>query len=202
MTWAGVPRQRQCDTCLGMILSRMGENGEIKINWGFNRTPRAPQVLVEKEFGTGETFKVTGASDTMDSVLNRYIRRVEDRAAGVYTQRCHLGFHNSILDLGYLGIKATHYDGELSGIAQALVGARQVSMLAMPMDSKPAISTQRKLDKELAPPRSETEARDTCVAWVKGHKDIKVTRKPITYVTHKPTVTCHLLPRPPTCRKA
>ena len=64
--------------------------------------------------------------------------------------------------------------------------SREVSMLAILTDSKPAISTVRKLDAGAAPPRSEIEARilkelcsrtrdqeDTCVAWVKGHKGIE-----------------------------
>ena len=76
-----------------------------------------------------------------------------------------------------IGTRATHYDGELSGIAQALEELREVSMLAILTDSKPAISTLRKLDTGAAPPRSEIEARilkeicsrfhekdDTCVA--------------------------------------
>ena len=58
-------------------------------------------------------------------------------------------------------------------------------MLAILTDSKPAISTIKKLDTGEAPPQSEIEARileelcnrsggqDTCVAWVKGHKGIK-----------------------------
>ena len=46
-------------------------------------------------------------------------------------------------------------------IAQALEGARGVSMLAILMDSKPAISGLRKLDKGLTPPRSEIEARNS-----------------------------------------
>ena len=58
-------------------------------------------------------------------------------------------------------------------------------MLAILTDSKPAISTIKKLDTGEAPPRSEIEARileelcnrsggqDTCIAWVKGHKGIK-----------------------------
>ena len=85
----------------------------------------------------------------------------------------------------YLGTRATHYDGELSGIAQALEDSREIQMLAILTDSKPAISTIKKLDTGVAPPRSEIEARitkelcrrsgnqDTCVAWVKGHKGIE-----------------------------
>ena len=54
----------------------------------------------------------------------------------------------------YLNIKATHYDGELNGIAQALEEAREVNMLAILTDSKPAISALNG-----APPRSKIEAR-------------------------------------------
>ena len=66
----------------------------------------------------------------------------------------------------------------------ALEESREVSMLAILTDSKPAISTLRKLDRGTTPPRFEIEARilkelcrrtdkDTCVAWVKGHKGIE-----------------------------
>ena len=108
---------------------------------------------------------------------------LDDKATGVYTWRCYLDFYEDKSGSEYLGSRTTHYDGELSGIAQALEGAREVGMLAILMDSKPAISTLRKMDRGVAP-RSEIEARilkkfcnrtdkDTCVAWVKGHKGIK-----------------------------
>ena len=64
---------------------------------------------------------------------------------------------------------------------------REVNMLTILTDSKPAISALRRLDQGLALPWSEIEARilkefcgradndnDTCVAWVKGHKGINV----------------------------
>ena len=61
--------------------------------------------------------------------------------------------------------------------------AREVGMLAILMDSKPAISTLRRMDKGAAP-RFEIEARilkelcnrvdkDICMVWIKGHKGIK-----------------------------
>ena len=63
-------------------------------------------------------------------------------------------------------------------------------MLVILTDSKPAISTIRKLDSGAAPPRSEIEARilnelcrrtqaqqDTGLAWVKGHKGIEGNEK-------------------------
>ena len=40
----------------------MGENGERRINWDFDRMPRTPQALVEKELGTGETLRWYGSS--------------------------------------------------------------------------------------------------------------------------------------------
>ena len=106
-------------------------------------------------------------------------KRERDRHGGD-----HLGLHEDKAGSEYLGIKATHYDGELNGITQALEEAREVNMLAILTDSKPAISALRKLDNGADPQRSEIEARilkelcgredkDTCVAWVKGHKGIK-----------------------------
>ena len=73
---------------------------------------------------------------------------LDDKAAGAYTRSCHLGFHEAESGSELFGIKATHYGGELN----ALEGAREVCMLAMLTDSKPAISAMRKLDKGLAPP--------------------------------------------------
>ena len=84
----------------------------------------------------------------------------------------------------YLGKKATHYDRDLAGIAQVMEEAREVNMLAILTDRKPGISTLRKLDRGLTPPRSKIETRemeelcrridkDTCVAWVKAHKEIR-----------------------------
>ena len=114
---------------------------------------------------------------------------LEDKAAGAYTRKSYLGFHEEKTGSKYLGTRATHYDGELSGIAQALEDSREVQMLAILTDSKPAISTIKKLDTGTAPPRSEIEARilkelcrrtgdqDTCVTWVKGHKGIEGNEK-------------------------
>ena len=64
----------------------------------------------------------------------------------------------------YLGTRATHYGGELSGIAQVLEGTQEVSMLAILTNSKPASLQASYLSSAearqgLAPPRSEIEAR-------------------------------------------
>ena len=66
-------------------------------------------------------------------------------------RKCHLGFYEDKVGSEYLGIKATHYDGELSGIAQDLEEAREVDMLTILTDSKPAISTLMGLDAGTAP---------------------------------------------------
>ena len=58
-----------------------------------------------------------------------------------------------------MGTRATYYDSKLNGISNALEGAREVNILAILTDSKPAISAITKLDKRLVPPRSEIEAR-------------------------------------------
>ena len=86
----------------------------------------------------------------------------------------------------YLGTKATHFDGELEGIALALEKHSDTLMVAILTDSKPAIRVLEKLDSGSEAPRSAIEARiqhtletrennkqDTYIAWVKGHKDIK-----------------------------
>ena len=119
---------------------------------------------------------------------------LDDKASGAYIQKSYLGFHEKKTGSEYLGIKANHYDGELSGIAQALEETREVQMLAILTDSKPAISTLRKLDNGAAPPRPEIEARilnelcrrsdtnkDTFVAWVKATRGSKETKKPTIY---------------------
>ena len=59
---------------------------------------------------------------------------------GASTRKCHLGLNEDKAESENLGTRATQYDGELSGIAQGLEGAREVSMLVVLRDSKPAIS--------------------------------------------------------------
>ena len=45
--------------------------------------------------------------------------RLDDKAAGSYTRNCHGGFHDAKAGSEYLGIKATHHDGELSRISDS-----------------------------------------------------------------------------------
>ena len=116
------PPQQQYNTSLEEILAAMGENGERRITWDFDRAPLTLNAITEKELGSGETLKV---------VWELRIRReleeegwtvcytdgsgLDDKASGAYTRRCHLGIHEDRAGSEYLGIKATHYDGELSG---------------------------------------------------------------------------------------
>ena len=108
--------------CLEEILATMGENGEGKISWNFNRTTRTPRAIAEEEedLGTGETLKVV-----WDLRIRRELEEpgwitcytdgpgLDDKAARSYTRSCHGGFVEKT-GSEYLGIKATHHDGELS----------------------------------------------------------------------------------------
>ena len=104
--------------------------------------------------------------------------------SSAYMRGYYLGFYEKRLGSEYLSEKATHYDRELAGIAQAMEEVWEVNMLAILIYSKPGISTLRNLDRELTLPRSKIEARelkelcrifdkDTCMARIKAHKEVK-----------------------------
>ena len=59
----------------------------------------------------------------------------------------------------YLGIKATHFDGQLTGIALALEGHKEADMVALLSDCKPAIRVVEKIDSGRLAPRTSIEAR-------------------------------------------
>ena len=134
LAWAQVPRHRQYNTCLEEILATMGENGERKIPWDFDREIHTPQALTEiEELGTGDTDKVV-----WDLRIRNELEEegwticysdgsgLEDKAAGAYTRKSYLGFHKEKTGSEYLGTRATHYDGGLSGIAQALEDSKEI----------------------------------------------------------------------------
>ena len=172
--------------------SRNGENGEREIPWNFNRNIQTPRAITTLELGTKDTLKVVWDLRIREleeegwTVCYTDGSGLENKAAGAYTCSSHTGLHKDRTGSKYLGTRATHFDGELNGIAQALEELKDINLLAILTDSKPAISTIKKLDSGIAPPRSEIEARilselyrrthdrlDTGLAWVKGHKGIE-----------------------------
>ena len=120
---------------------------------------------------------------------------LNDKAAGGFCSNPNRSDKERQPDLEgseYLGIKSTHFDGELEGIALALEKHTHTgtNLLAILTDSKPAIRVLEKLDSGTEAPRSAIEARiqhtldirennrqETYIAWVKGHKDIKGNEK-------------------------
>ena len=162
----------------------MGENRERKILWNFDRRVHSPRALTKiEELGTKDTDKVVWElrirkerEEEGWTVCYSDGLGLEDKAAESYTRKSHVGLQKESTGSSYLGTRATHFDGELVGIAQALEEAREIHLLAILTDSEPAISTMRKLDAGEAPPRNEIEARilkelckrtgkkDTCIA--------------------------------------
>ena len=128
------------------------------------KTPRAITTL---ELGTKDTLKVIWDLRIRELEEEGWTTcytdgsGLENKAAGAYTRSSHTGLHKERSGSEYLGTRATHHDGELTGIAQALEESRDVNLLAILTDSKPAISTIKKLDSGTAPPRSEIEARNS-----------------------------------------
>ena len=185
------------NTCLEGILATMGENGEREISWNFDRNIRTPRAITNLELGTKDTLKVVWELRIRNELEEEGWTTcytdgsgLDEKASGAFTRNSHTGLHENKSGTRYLGTRATHHDGELSGIAQALEESREVNLLAILTDSKLAISTIRKLNSGEAPPRSEIEARisgelckrsqnnlDTGLAWVKGHKGIEGNEK-------------------------
>ena len=180
------------NTCLEENLATIGENGEREISWNFNRETRTPHAITTLELDT---------KDTPKAVWDTRIRELEEegwttcytdgsgldnKGAGAFTRSSHTALHGDRSGSRYLGTRATHFDRELSGIVQALEESRDVNLLAILTDSKPAISAIGKLDSGTSPPRSEIEAQiltelcrrkrnnlDTSLAWIKGHKGME-----------------------------
>ena len=83
---------------------------------------------------------------------------LDNKAAG---GSCSNPNSNQLVQTGdrYLGTKATHIDRKLEGIALALEGHKETSMLALLSDCKPAIRAVEKPDSGSEAPRSNIEAR-------------------------------------------
>ena len=105
------------NTCLEEILSSIGENGERKISWDFNRKTRAPQALTKiEELGTKDTDKVVWELRIQKeleeegwTVCYSDGSGLDDKAAGAYTRKCFSGLHEKKTGSNYLGTRATHY---------------------------------------------------------------------------------------------
>ena len=145
----------------------MGENGERGIPWDFNRDTQSPQAITMLELSTKDTLKVIWDLRIRELEEEGWTTcytdgsGLENKASGAFTRPNYTGLHKERSGSKYLGTRATHFDGELNGIAQALEESREVNLLAILTDSKPAISTIRKLDSGITPPRSEIEARNS-----------------------------------------
>ena len=68
--WVQAQRNRQYNTSLKEILATMGENGERRITWDFDKMPRTPLAIMEKELGNGENTTGIGRR-RLDGMLHR-----------------------------------------------------------------------------------------------------------------------------------
>ena len=189
------------NTCLENILAATGENGERQIGWDFPREKKKIHTLYRGDLGTKDTLQVVWEMRVRELEEEGWTTAftdgsgLNDKAAGGFCSnpsRLDKERQPEMQGSGYLGTKATHFDGELEGIALALEKHTDADthLLAIMTDSKPAIRTLEKLDSGAEAPRSAIEARiqrtleirkdrnaDTYIAWVKGHKDIKGNEK-------------------------
>ena len=200
LTWAAV-KGVHYNTCLEEILANMGENGERQITWDFTRERKQLHTLYTGNLGTKDTLQVVWEMRVRDLEEEGWTTAftdgsgLNDKTAGGFCSNPNRTDKERQLEISgkrYLGTRATHFDGELEGIALALGKHTEADtqLLAMLTDSKPAIRTVEKLDSGTEAPRSAIEASiqksletrknrhmDTYIAWVKGHKDIKGNEK-------------------------
>ena len=200
LTWAAV-KGTHYNIRLEEILAAIGENGERQITWDFTRERKQLHTLQQGDLGTKDTPQVVWEMRVRDLEEEGWTTAftdgsgLKDKAAGGFCSnpnRTDKERQPELSGSGYLGTKATHFDGELEGIALALEKHTHTgtNLLAMLTDSKPAIRVLEKLDSGTEAPRSAIEARiqrsleirennrqETYLAWVKGHKDIKGNEK-------------------------
>ena len=194
LTWAAV-KGPHYNMCLEEILAAIQENGERQIEWDFTRERKQTHTLYKGNLGTKDTLQVVWEMRIRDLEEEGWTTAFTDgsglnsKAAGGFCSNPNSADNTRQPELSgskYLGIKSTHFDGELKGIALVLEKHAMTHMLAILTDSKPAIRVLEKLDSGAETQRSAIEARiqrtleswennrlDTYIAWVKGHKDIK-----------------------------
>ena len=152
------------------ILASMGENGEREIEWDFHQGRKQTYNVQSGKLGTKDTPRI---------VWELRIRELEEEEGWTTAFTDWSGLDNKAAggfcansnrpnkeqpDLSgdrYLGIKATHIEGELEGIALALGGHNDenTGMLAILSDCKPVIRVTERLDSGMEAPRSSIEAR-------------------------------------------
>ena len=177
------------NTSLEEILALTGENGEREIEWGKkvqnlqHRDPElgtkgTPRIVWELRIRKLEEEEGWTTAFTDGSGL-------DNKAAGGFCSNPTRPAHQPNLSgERYLGIRATHIEGELEVIALALEAhnEKNTAMLAILSDCRPAIRVTEKLDSGTEGPRSSIEARiqsdletrenkqqETYITWVKGH---------------------------------
>ena len=111
------------NTCLEEILAVTGENGEREISWNFDCRVKTPWAITMLELGTKDTLKVIWDLRIREleeegwTVCYTDGSGLENKAAGAFTRSSHTGLHKDRTGSKYLGTRATHFDGELNGIA-------------------------------------------------------------------------------------
>ena len=117
---------------------------------GTKDTPRVVWEMSIRELEEGWTTAFTDGSG------------IDDKAAGGFCSNPNRLDKDRQPDLSggqYLGIKVTHFDGELAGIALALEGHNDTNTVTLLSDCKPAIRVVEKIDSGTVAPRSSIEAR-------------------------------------------
>ena len=130
LTWAAV-KGPHYNTCLEEILAATGENGERKIEWDFPRERKKTHTLHRGDLGTKDTPQVVWEMRVRDLEEEGWTTAftdgsgLNDKAAGGFCSNPNRTDKERQPELSgskYLGTKATHFDGELEGIALALEG--------------------------------------------------------------------------------
>ena len=127
LTWAAV-KGKHYNTCLEEILATTQENGERQIEWEFPRERKQIHSLHTGNLGTKDTMKVVWEMRIRDLEEEGWTTTFTDgsglnlKAAGGFCPNPNNKSNTSGKPTGskYLGMKSTHFDGELEGIALAL----------------------------------------------------------------------------------